>query len=142
MKLPFVNGRAVCWLVQIEGSLAGSDSRSQSSLVLNDFTSKQNNIENACAPDLHNGNNGNNNNYQFTSMQSVSSNGSSISNNENIERNNNYRKSTNSAQIYDTLNNRKSSKLRQITPLKYKTMKLKLNNIFYYLINIFQFIGI
>jgi hypothetical protein len=113
MKLPFVNGRAVCWLIQIEGSLAGSDSRSQSSLVLNDFTSKQNNIENACAPDLHNGNN----NYQFTSMQSVSSNGSSISNNENIERNN-YKKSTNSAQIYDTLNNRKSSKLRQITPLK------------------------
>lgn len=114
MKLPFVNGRAVCWLIQIEGSLAGSDSRSQNSLVLNDFTSKQNNIENACAPDLHNGNN---NNYQFTSMQSLSSNGSSISNNENIERNN-YKKSTNSAQIYDTLNNRKSSKLRQITPLK------------------------
>lgn len=117
MKLPFVNGRAVCWLIQIEGSLAGSDSRSQNSLIMNDFNSqnKQNEIGN------ENGGGSGNGNYQFTSMQSVSSNGSSISNNENMERisnNNNYRKSTNSGQIYDTLNNRKSTKLRQVTPLK------------------------
>ena len=117
MKLPFVNGRSICWLIQIEGSLAGSDSRSQNSLIMNDFNS-QKQIENA------NENAGGNGNYQFTSMQSVSSNGSSISNNENIDRissnnnNNNYRKSTNSGQIYDTLNNRKSNKLRQVTPLK------------------------
>ena len=103
MKLPFVNGRAVCWLIQIEGSLAGSDSRSQSSLIMNEYA--KDNCQDIA------------NNYQFTSMQSVSSNGSSISNNENIERNN-YRKSTNSVQIYDTLNNRKASKLRQMTPLK------------------------
>jgi len=79
---------------------------------MNDFNS-QKQTENG------NENGGGNGNYQFTSMQSVSSNGSSISNNENMERiNNNYRKSTNSGQIYDTLNNRKSTKLRQVTPLK------------------------
>lgn len=111
MKLPFVNGRAVCWLIQVEGSLAGSDTRSQNSLIMNDFK-QANNQENTSEY------NGVNINNQFTSMQSVSSNGSSISNNENLERNNYRPQKSSSGQIYDTLNTRKSSKLRQMTPLK------------------------
>ena len=40
MKLPFVNGRAVSWLHQVEGSLIGSDSRSHNSLNTQDFITK------------------------------------------------------------------------------------------------------
>ena len=114
-KLPYVNGRAICWLIQIEGSLAGSDSRSQSSLNLNEFNTK---------PVQSNEGNLVESKAQFSSMHSVSSNGSSLSNNENFDRNNvnNNRNSSNKLsgggggqQIYDTLNNRKSNKQR---PLK------------------------
>ncbi len=109
MKLPFVNGRAICWLHQVEGSLISSDSRSQNSLNLQPTNTEMNN-----GGEMHN-------NYQFTSMQSVSSQGSSKSNNENmgvIQRNrNNNNKHDSNGQIYDTLNNRKS-KIRQSAPLK------------------------
>jgi hypothetical protein len=108
-----VNGRAVSWLIQVEGSLAGSDSRSQSSLNLNELNSRP-----STAANILETNSQITDNQQFHSMQSVSSAGSSTSNNENLDRNNINRHSAKQAgqqQIYDTLNNRKSNKLR---PLK------------------------
>lgn len=113
MKLPFVNGRAVSWLHQVEESLVGSDTRSQNSINIQEFSSKP--------PTDHKLGN------QFTSMQSVSSQGSSVSNNENVDRNGgSHNQNRNSkhliqgsnGQIYDTLNNRKSSKNRHSAVLK------------------------
>ena len=113
MKLPFVNGRAICWLHQVEGSLISSDSRSQTSLNLQEFNTRQ-------QPAESNGQSAEGGNYQFASMQSVSSQGSSKSNNENLDRNGGVVARTRSkhdpsGQIYDTLNSRKA---RQSAPLR------------------------
>ena len=70
-KLPIEKDRAVLWLVPIESSLSGSrgDSRSQSSL--NELCGP---TENAAPPTTQG---------QFTSMNSVATNSSGSSNNEN-----------------------------------------------------------
>lgn len=115
MKLPFVNGRAVSWLHQVEESNPDSDTRSQNSINIQEFNSKSS------------GNNENRLGNQFNSNLSVSSQGSSMSNNENVDRNggsnNNNRNSKHlnqgsNGQIYDTLNNRKSNKNRHNAILK------------------------
>lgn len=126
-KLPNSNGRVIGWLMTIEGSIAGSDTRSQNSL---------NTIEPASRQGVEAGG-GNGMEHQFSSMHSLSSTASSsVSNNENREHrrqqqqqqhqgkaknDNNYQ---NSGQIYDTLNNRKSgaskNRHQQGAPLKYE----------------------
>lgn len=121
MKLPFVKGRAVCWLVQVEDGLADSDSRSLTSLNTQDLNSKP--VDNP-----ENGNNFECNlRNQYPSTHSISSQGSSKSNNENVDfrsnsntninRNSKNMHSTN-GQIYDTLHNRKSTKSRHSAVLK------------------------
>jgi hypothetical protein len=112
MKLPFVNGRAVSWLHQVEESLAGSDCKSQNSFNMQPLG--ENKVGN-----------------QYASMNSVSSQGSSKSNNENVDMRNSRDNSNGTSnrnskhirdsngQIYDTLqNNRKSSKQRHSAVLK------------------------
>lgn len=122
-KLPCVNGRVVAWLIQVEGSLTGSDNRSTNSFNLNDFNS----------------NNNNNNNQQLQQQQqqddaqmrqSTQSIASTVSsNNENYELSNRKSSNRNSQnQIYDTLNSRKNSlpmkqsapnpQRQMVTPLK------------------------
>lgn len=115
-KLPCVNGRVVAWLVQVEGSIAGSDNKSTHSLNLNDFNSNKQQNDNLAAK-----------NNQFSSMQSVSS--TTSSNNENYDSGLHLNRKSSKQhqqqnQIYDTLNGRKNSlstktQQRQIvTPLK------------------------
>lgn len=111
MKLPFVNGRAVSWLHQVEESIAGSDGKSQNSFNMQPLNTIENKLGN-----------------QFSSMASISSQGSSKSNNENVDmrqregsssnRNSKHMRDSN-GQIYDTLqSNRKSSKQRHSAVLK------------------------
>lgn len=112
-KLPFVNGRAVSWLHQVEESIAGSDSKSQNSFNMQPLNTIENKLGN-----------------QYSSMASISSQGSSKSNNENVDMRNHNRDGSNgnrnskhtrdsNGQIYDTLqSNRKSSKQRHSAVLK------------------------
>ena len=105
MVLPFINGRAISWLIPIDGSV-NSDNRSQHSLNLNEIKPNSNNKD-----DL--------NNDQYSSMQSISSTGSS--NNENYDQRvvgQRFKLPNGNQQIYDTLNNRKANKNRQAMPLK------------------------